>query len=255
MRNLRNKMISRKKNHQQSNNMINLVIYSKNVKDILEGMMSGYHHLLKKYHIHSKVVYDPTQKKWFRVKVKLPQITCTNYHSVLLNKKYIKRFYDKIQKIDKNNYKTGQKDILKKLEYLILEVGNNCDNMLEYLDFFKNQGKDLFFLKKKEYHNPYLLMQIESSKNNVLYSIGKFRKLGKFLGSLFAWYKIYKPPQNMVNQNNNQVLATALKLLNEEDKKKESKKEKTKKKVKKENKKVEKKKQDIKKNDKKKESK
>lgn len=188
--------------------------------------MSGYNNLLKKYHIHSKVVYDPTQKKWFRVKVKVPSITCTNYHSVLLNKQFIQRFYDKIQKIDKNNYKTGQKDILRKLEYLVLEVGNNCDNMLGYIEFFKNQGKELFFLKKKEYHNPYLLMQVESSKNNVLYSIGKFRKLGKYLGSLFACYRIYKPPQNMLNQNNNQVLVTALQLLKDEDKKGEVKKHK-----------------------------
>ncbi len=202
------------------------MIYSKNVKDILEGMLSGYNRLLKKYHIHSKVVYDPTQKKWFRVKIKVPQITCTNYHSVLLNPKYIQRFYDKIQKINENNYKTAIKDILRKLEFLILEVGNNCDNMLDYIQFFKDQAKELFFLKRKDYNNPYLLMQIQSSKNNFLYSIGKFRKMGKFLGSLIAWYKIYKPPQNMLNQNNNQVLITALKLLKEDEKKEKAQKSK-----------------------------
>lgn len=196
-----------------------IVIYSKDVKDILEGAVSGYNKLLKKYHIHSKVVYDPTQKKWFRVKAKLPQITCTNYHSVLLNKLYLKRFYNKVQKLDKSNYKTGIKALLRKLEFLILEVGNNCDNMLDYVQFFKDQAKQLFFLKKREYNNPHLLMQVMSTKNNVLYSIGKFRKLGKFLGNLFAWYRIYKPPQNLVNTNNNQVLVTALKLLKQEEKK------------------------------------
>lgn len=180
---------------------------------MFEGLYHGYNQLLRKFHVHAKVVYDPVRKVWFKVASKLPEVTCTNYHAVLLDPEHIKSLYRTVHQMDKKNYKTHAKKILKNLENLVLEVGNNCENLLNIIEFTRKQYKELTFLKKKNYHNPWLLLQILSARNNFIHSWGKFRKMGMFLGHMFAWYKIYKPPKEVVAQNNNKLLQAALALL------------------------------------------
>lgn len=189
------------------------MVFAKSIKTLFEGMNHGYSQLLRKFHVHAKVVYDPVRKTWFKVKNKLPDITCSNYHAVLLNPEYIKNVYRDIHEFNKTTYKTQPKKILKSLENLILEVGNNCENMINVIEFIRKQFKELTFLKKKEYHNPWLLLQILSARNNFMYSWGNFRKMGMYLGHLFAWFKIYKPPKEVLNQQNNKLLQAALALL------------------------------------------
>ena len=186
-------------------------------------MYHGYNQLLRKFHVHAKVVYDPVRKTWFKVANKLPEITCNNYHAVLIDTSHIKNLYRNIHEFDKNNYKIHPSNILKGLENVVLEVGNNCDNMINVIEFLRKQYKELTFLKKKKYHNPWLLLQILSARNNFIYSWGNFRKMGMYLGHMFAWYKIYKPPKEVLSQHNNKLLQAALAILkkdNKEEKKK-----------------------------------
>ena len=73
-------------------------------------MYQGYNQLLRKFHVHAKVVYDPVRKTWFKVASKLPEITCSNYHAVLLNPEHIKELYRSIHGVNKSTYKTQKFD-------------------------------------------------------------------------------------------------------------------------------------------------
>lgn len=166
-----------------------------NVKEMFHSMIRSYLHLTTKFSvINPKKVQAP------------PLIQCNNHHSNLNNPRYMEKIYKKVYSISKDNYKVCQKQVLRSLKKLMLEVGNNCVNIIEYIDFFGDRMKKQIFLQLNSFHNPWLLLQVLSSRSKFILNWGNFTKMGHYLGNLFAWYKIYSPKKR--------VLKTSLKFIN-----------------------------------------
>ena len=145
-------------------------------------MRRSYYHLLKKFKV--KVIE----------KIKLPSyIQCNNFGGNLNKPEYVDHLYNTVHSISKNNYKKTQKMILNALKRIMLEVGNGCSNLIDFIDYFKHSIKKDTFLLRKNFHNPWLLLQILSSRSKFIRSWGKFIRMGHYLGTMMAWFKIYSP--------------------------------------------------------------
>ena len=148
---------------------------------MFESMFRSYNHLLTKFNIKNNN------------KICVPHgIQCTSFHSTL-SSLYMEKLYKEIYSINKDNYRVVQNRILRALQRLMLEIGNNCSFIIDYIDYFENIIKGEKFLEKDNYHNPWLLLQVLSSRSKFINSWGKYVKMGHYIGNLFAWYKIYAP--------------------------------------------------------------
>ncbi len=154
----------------------------RNIREMFGSMRDSYYHLLKKFN--KKVVE----------KIKLPSfIQCNTFEGNLSKPEYVDHLYKTVHSINKNNYKKTQRMILNALKRIMLEVGNGCSNLIEFIDYFKHSINKDRFLLRKSFHNPWLLLQILSSRSKFISSWGKFIKMGHYLGTMMAWFKIYSP--------------------------------------------------------------
>ena len=161
------------------------------IKDMLESMLRSYIHLTKKFNVYKK-------KK--EVALIPRSIQCNSYHSTLTNPVYLDDLYKETQAITKETYKLAPKGIIKTLKKIMLEVGNECVNIIEYIDYFNDKLKKQTFLTEKDYHSPWLLLQVLSFRSKFKNSWGKFIQMGHYLGDLFAWVKIYSPKKNVLTK-------------------------------------------------------
>lgn len=164
------------------------LIQIKDIKVMFESMLRSFLHLTKKFKIMSNRV------------VNIPRIIqCKTFRSSLHSPSYLHDLYKEFHSINKENYTKKPRNLLKTLQAIMLEVGNNCTYIIEYIDFFKNIIKRQSYLKKRDFHNPWLLLQVLSSRGKFLNSWGKYVKMGHYLGNFFAWYKIYSPKRSILS--------------------------------------------------------
>ena len=152
---------------------------------MFESMGRSYYHLLKKFHVKVSIIR------------RLPDsLQCNRFERNLNYPHYFDNLYRQVYRINKNNYKQSQTIILKALKHIMLEVGNGCSNLVEYIDYFKHSIKNQRLLLSKGFHNPWLLLQILSSRSKFIHVWGKFIKMGHYLGTMMACFKIYSPKKN-----------------------------------------------------------
>ena len=151
---------------------------------MFETMLRSYFNLTKKFRL----------KSLRKNRRNVPRrIECKNFSNTIHKPSYIHGLYRDFYDLKKENYWTKPRTIINSLQSIMLEVGNNCAYIIEYIDFFKDLVKRQRYLKLKGFHNPWLLLQVLSTRLKFINSWGKYAKMGHYLGNLFAWYKIYNP--------------------------------------------------------------
>ena len=84
-------------------------------------------------------------------------------------------------------------DMIKLLLNLVLETGNNCQNMLKFYHFFEKEINSLKYLKINRKIDTTLFNKIKQSKEQFLQSWDKYGKMGNIIGQMLAWFIIFKP--------------------------------------------------------------
>ena len=168
------------------------MIFARNFKDLIEGMYEGYTQLLHQQNLKQKDIFDEVKRFNLDNNQILDSIKCDDYNDSQLN------FAKRIQKmnlilftLDQNNYKSLINKILSQIQKIVLLMSNNCSNAMDYLMYFKSQADDYKYIYKKGFHNPWLFSQLHSSANRYMATLGKYRKMGLYLGHIMSWFKVY----------------------------------------------------------------
>lgn len=164
--------------------LLKLVILTKNLKELFNSLYKG---LKCKLHKKKKNLY-------LKFKKSVKKVTCPKDHVPLLKGGYYLSLISReIFYINEENIKNLPINLVKLILNLVLENGNNCQHLLKYYHFLKNEINNLKYLKSTNRINRGLLNKIKENKTKYFKVYGDYNKMGNILGNIIAYYFIYKP--------------------------------------------------------------